>query len=95
MGSNIRNQSARVFASTALVLALSAFGIGTALATPPGPAPNGSNKVQASATIQFRIVVAETLRLDGPQQRQSATAPTTTHTVADLGDHRMVTVARP
>lgn len=95
MGSNIRNHSVRVFASIVLALALCAFGIGNALANASGPAAGGSNQVSASATIHFRIVVAETLRIDGPQQHQSATAPTTTRTVADRGDHQLVTLARP
>lgn len=86
---------ARFVATLGLVLMLSAFGTGHAHANGPVAAQSAGNTVSASATLNFRIVVAETLRLGGQQQRQSATAPTTTRTVTNQGDHQLVTLARP
>ena len=56
------------------------------------PATSGSS---ASATVGFRIVIRETLRLGDQTQRVAANAPQTTRTVDVVNDRQMITLARP
>jgi hypothetical protein len=87
----------RIPASVAalLGLALAMASVSVAQANGPAGVPNANAKVSASATLHFRIVIAETLRIEGTPQRVSATAPATTRTVTFHDGRQLVTLARP
>lgn len=86
----------RLAAVAALLLALAtpAFAQGQLTVQPEG------GRVAASATVTFRIVVRETVRLDEKNLvanvvRNDRNSPPEQRQVADLGNMQLVTLARP
>ncbi|KFN46226.1 hypothetical protein N790_02160 [Arenimonas malthae CC-JY-1] len=86
----------RLAAVAALLLAMSApaFAQGQLAVQPEG------GRVAASATVTFRIVVRETVRLDEKNLvanvvRNDRNSPPEQRQVADLGNMQLVTLARP
>lgn len=86
----------RLAAVAALLLAMSApaFAQGQLTVQPEG------GRVAASATVTFRIVVRETVRLDEKNLvanvvRNDRNSPPEQRQVADLGNMQLVTLARP
>lgn len=77
------------------VVLLLAFSSGLALANSAEGSPNDRGVLSASATLHFRIVIPETLRIEGDVQRRSALAPRTTRTVTVEDGRQLVTIARP
>ena len=77
----------------ALLLSLACAG--TAIAADAAHRPASPSGQSATATVGFRIVIREVLRLDQQDQRLHATAPQTTRTVTTLDGRSLVTVARP
>lgn len=86
----------RLAAVAALLLALAtpAFAQGQLAVQPEG------GRVAASATVTFRIIVRETVRLDEKNLvanvvRNDRNSPPEQRQVADLGNMQLVTLARP
>lgn len=79
----------------ALSLLIALVCTGTARVSDASTGAPGSQSPSASATVGFRIVIREVLRLDDQVQRLHASAPQTTRTVTSQASRRMVTVARP
>ncbi|MCM2356040.1 MAG: hypothetical protein NDI68_05060 [Arenimonas sp.] len=82
------------FAALLLALATPAFAQGQLTVQPEG------GRVAASATVTFRIVVRETVRLDEKNLvanvvRNDRNSPPEQRQVADLGNMQLVTLARP
>lgn len=91
-----RTHLSRLAAVAALLLALAtpAFAQGQQSVQPEGA------RVAASATVAFRIVVRETVRLDEKNLvanvvRNDRNSPPEQRQVADLGNMQLVTLARP
>ncbi|MBW8312678.1 MAG: hypothetical protein K0M64_11680 [Rhizobium sp.] len=86
----------RLAAVAALLLALAtpAFAQGQMAVQPDG------GRVAASATVTFRVIVRETVRLDEKNLvanvvRNDRNSPPEQRQVADLGNMQLVTLARP
>lgn len=73
-----------------------------ALACASGASANEGSSVEsasgattASASLGFRIVIPEVLRLQGPAQPQHVAAAQTARIVTTLEDRQLVTLVRP
>lgn len=56
---------------------------------------SSGGSVSASATVSFRIVIREDLRLGGEQQKARPTSPQLTRQVSFENGREVVTLARP
>ena len=85
----------RTVSQAALALLLALAWSGTARADDTAVRAPSTSGQSATATVGFRIVIREVLRLDDQVQRVAATAPQTTRSVDLVGNRRIVTLARP
>ena len=77
-----------------LVLALACAGAAANEGASAEAASNAGGGTSASASLGFRIVIPEVLRLQGPEQRQHVAAAKTSRIVTVHDDRQLVTLVR-